>query len=389
MGFSPDPFSLAAAGLDFIGGLFSSSSQADAQREANATNLQIAKENREWQSQENLLNRNWQEKMWNAENQYNTPSAMMQRYREAGLNPYLVQKDGSSAIGSAGSAGTPSMVSAPNAASVAPVNPYSALSRLGESISLGLQSRSVDANVASQNADALLKIAQSLPELGKSLGWDNARSVALKQLGLIGVHGSQYERMIDESITSIQRDNAYKAIQNAIAQKYGDRRAADECANLEQSFTKMAAEIGKMASDREVNDATIKKLASDVVRNNADAFKAMAEGMTANALRSYLVQALQLQNGLLGLDYLSGRAEYDSNKGYRDYITSEEGISERKRAAMITGDYQSSYAARIADAIMQHLSISLGLFGSGKIGKASKSAQIGDIMYAPIDVYKP
>lgn len=389
MAFSPDPFSLAAAGLDFIGGLFSSSEQADAQREANATNLQIAKENREWQTQENLLNRNWQEKMWNAENQYNTPSAMMQRYREAGLNPYLVQKDGSSAIGSAGSAGTPSMVSAPNSATVAPVNPYSALSRLGESISLGLQSRSVDANVASQNADALLKIAQSLPELGKSLGWDNARSVALKQLGLIGVHGSQYERMIDESITSIQRDNAYKAIQNAIAKKYGDRRAADECANLEQSFTKMAAEIGKMSSDRAVNEATIKKLASDVVRNNADAFKALAEGMTANALRSYLVQALQLQNGLLGLNYLSGRAEYDSNEGYREYITSDEGKFERKRAAMITGDYQSSYAARIADAIMQHLSVSLGLFGSGKLGKSAKSAQIGDMMYVPIDAYKP
>lgn len=42
---------------------------------------------RDWESNEALASRQWQENMWNKENAYNTPSAQMQRYSEAGINP--------------------------------------------------------------------------------------------------------------------------------------------------------------------------------------------------------------------------------------------------------------------------------------------------------------
>lgn len=74
-----------------IGGLFSSSGshyaarkQLQAVRETNQMNYQIAQQN-------NAFN----ERMWNLQNEYNTPSAQRARLEAAGINPYLML-DGSS-----------------------------------------------------------------------------------------------------------------------------------------------------------------------------------------------------------------------------------------------------------------------------------------------------
>lgn len=81
---------IAGAG-SLIGGLFSSSGsryaarkQLQAVRETNAANLQIAQQN-------NAFN----ERMWNLQNDYNTPEKQRARLEAAGINPYLML-DGSS-----------------------------------------------------------------------------------------------------------------------------------------------------------------------------------------------------------------------------------------------------------------------------------------------------
>lgn len=68
-----------------------------AQKLANATNLQIARETN--QANLELANTQYQNdlKMWELNNAYNTPSAQMERYKEAGLNPYLIYGSGGSA----------------------------------------------------------------------------------------------------------------------------------------------------------------------------------------------------------------------------------------------------------------------------------------------------
>lgn len=88
---SPFGSSLINAGGSLLGGLFSSSGshyaarkQLQAVRETNSMNYQIAQAN-------NAFN----EKMWNAQNEYNTPISQRQRLEQAGLNPYLML-DGSS-----------------------------------------------------------------------------------------------------------------------------------------------------------------------------------------------------------------------------------------------------------------------------------------------------
>lgn len=72
-----------------IGGLINGSKTNEANlqavRETNAANAELAKYN--WEQQK---------EMWNAQNAYNTPSAQMARYRDAGLNPNLIYGQGSS-----------------------------------------------------------------------------------------------------------------------------------------------------------------------------------------------------------------------------------------------------------------------------------------------------
>lgn len=86
-----------------FGSGFSSGMSYRSVRDTNRTNLQIAKENRDWQKQENLDAYNRDIKMWNLQNLYNSPSSQMSRLRQAGLNPNLVYGSGSVAGNSAGS----------------------------------------------------------------------------------------------------------------------------------------------------------------------------------------------------------------------------------------------------------------------------------------------
>ena len=78
-----------AAALSGVASLAGAGVQAHEQRKAireqGKQNMELAK----YQFDKNL-------EMWNLQNQYNTPVAQMQRYRDAGLNPNLIYSQGSS-----------------------------------------------------------------------------------------------------------------------------------------------------------------------------------------------------------------------------------------------------------------------------------------------------
>lgn len=90
--------SLIGGGISAIGNFIAGSKQ-------NKTNLKIARETNQsqmdlarYQADQNL-------NLWNLNNEYNSPSSQMRRYREAGLNPNLIYGEGSSA--SAGNSSSP------------------------------------------------------------------------------------------------------------------------------------------------------------------------------------------------------------------------------------------------------------------------------------------
>lgn len=119
-----------------LGGIFSGAGsryaarkQLQAVRETNAMNYQIAQQN-------NAFN----EKMWNAANEYNSPISQRQRLEQAGLNPYLMM-DGSST----GNAQT-SVTADQSATQVAP--------EFGQTLASGFQ------QMGSSISDAAGRIAQ-------------------------------------------------------------------------------------------------------------------------------------------------------------------------------------------------------------------------------------
>lgn len=68
-----------------LNGLFGSSSQ----KKANATNLQIARENNAANLRLAREQNDWNLAQWNRENNYNLPVNQMTRFRQAGINPYM------------------------------------------------------------------------------------------------------------------------------------------------------------------------------------------------------------------------------------------------------------------------------------------------------------
>lgn len=77
-----------------LGSLAGSMIGANAQRQANIQNMQLAKYQNNWQTAENDKAYARSVEMWNLQNQYNSPTAQMSRLRQAGLNPNLVYGSG-------------------------------------------------------------------------------------------------------------------------------------------------------------------------------------------------------------------------------------------------------------------------------------------------------
>lgn len=77
-----------------FGGLGSSAMNNKAVQDTNKANMEIAKYQAQWQQQENEKAYQRSLKMWNLQNEYNSPTQQMARIRAAGLNPNLVYGNG-------------------------------------------------------------------------------------------------------------------------------------------------------------------------------------------------------------------------------------------------------------------------------------------------------
>lgn len=100
MGSTAAIISAAADGAGVLSNVFGTASSAKSTKDTNATNLQIAQMNNEYNERQfdKQIQYNWD--MWNAENEYNSPSAQMKRLSDAGLSPYsMLSESGTSATG--------------------------------------------------------------------------------------------------------------------------------------------------------------------------------------------------------------------------------------------------------------------------------------------------
>lgn len=140
--------SIITGAANLLGMGISSAASADAAREYNKGQMELAKYQNEW----NLA-------QWERENAYNTPSQQMQRYREAGLNPNLIYGQQNLAASSP-SAATPNLQPVPKK--------YGALGKFLEK--LDIRSIMQDIDMKDAQIDLIKSQKGYYQELQKNLG---------------------------------------------------------------------------------------------------------------------------------------------------------------------------------------------------------------------------
>lgn len=171
---------IIAAGASLAGNAVGAASQ----NKANNANLQINRENNAFNAAEAEKQRAWQESMWNKNNEYNSPSAMISR----GLNPYIGSSVGAGVSKSPASGGA--SASAATSPSLQAFRPD--FSDIGSALASMAQARAAMLN-AEQNA------ALTPYKMQQILGDTDYRNIGVGQSGYWTASTGKRSAMLDQS----------------------------------------------------------------------------------------------------------------------------------------------------------------------------------------------
>lgn len=192
----PEGISLGAATL--IGGLVSAGTTAATSIGGAMKSLKKNKELARYQNELSMNN-------WMTQQAYNTPEAQMARLREAGLNPHLMYGNGNF-VNSANQA--------PETPDIAPVDFTEPMSRIGQSISQGInsviQSRQINLDMKYKNVE----ITKMLDDL---ITADQNRLVQLRELKLkVDANSREWARLDQQERELQSRLKTYEKQRNQI-----------------------------------------------------------------------------------------------------------------------------------------------------------------------------
>lgn len=171
---------LIAAGASLAGNAIGAASQS----KTNDTSKEIAEMNNKFNAEQAQLQRDWQEDMWNKNNAYNSPNAMISR----GLNPFV---QGSAALaGSKAPASGGAAASAASAPSLQAFRPD--FSDVGTALASMAQARASMMN-AEQNA------ALTPYRINQILGDTNYRNIGVGQSGYWNASTGRRSALLDQS----------------------------------------------------------------------------------------------------------------------------------------------------------------------------------------------
>ena len=171
---------IIAAGASLAGNAIGASSQSS----ANDANVEINRQNNQFNADQAAMQRQWTTDMWNRNNRYNSPNEMISR----GLNPFVQ--------GSAAMAGSKSPASGGSAASAAPSPSLQAFrpdfSDVGSALASMAQARASMIN-AEQNA------ALTPYRINQILGDTNYRNIGVGQSGYWNASTGRSSALLDQS----------------------------------------------------------------------------------------------------------------------------------------------------------------------------------------------
>lgn len=246
---------LISGASSLLGGLFGSGAQSS----ANRTNLQIARETNQMQYQMFQEQNAFNERMYNQMQQYNTPAAQMQRYNDAGINPYIAA--GNVQSGNAQSALQSAQPLPLHAAQVMPVDAFKdSFSQIGNVISQYAQNELALSQAQKNRAEAgwvdrlngaqLNKMSaetNNLYQQGSLLGLDyklknDTLGNYIKLSDLSVLNAEKTNEQLDVITQSARLENALKNIDLGIQSKYGERMfVATLSKTLAESFATNAS----------------------------------------------------------------------------------------------------------------------------------------------------
>lgn len=139
---------LIGGALSGISNLFGAHSQNQSVDKQLAAAREEAEKTRKWQTSEREAQNEWNFKLWQANNEYNTPAAVQSRLKAAGINPDLYATDGALQGSSVQAQGghTPS-------GPVADTSAWNRYKPIGSVASQALADSALSAQVAKTNAE--------------------------------------------------------------------------------------------------------------------------------------------------------------------------------------------------------------------------------------------
>ena len=171
---------IIAAGASLAGNAIGASSQS----KTNDTSKEIAEMNNKFNAEQAQLQRDWQEKMWNKNNEYNSPDAMISR----GLNPFIGSSVGAGVSRAPASGGVAASAAAPP--SLQAFRPD--FSDVGTALASMAQARASMMN-AEQNA------ALTPYRINQILGDTNYRNIGVGQSGYWNASTGRRSALLDQS----------------------------------------------------------------------------------------------------------------------------------------------------------------------------------------------
>lgn len=304
---------LISGASSLLGGIFGSGAQSS----ANRTNLQIARETNQMQYQMFQEQNAFNERMYNQMQQYNTPAAQMQRYQEAGINPYIAA--GNVQSGNAQSALQSAQPLPLHTAQVMPVDAFKdSFSQIGNVISQYAQNELALSQAQKNRAEAgwvdrlngaqLNKMSaetNNLYQQGSLLGLDYklkndtlGNYIRLSDLSVL--NAEKTNEQLDVITQSARLENALKNINLGIQSKYGERLfVASLSKTLAESFATQAGvrqRDAQIAIDKQnantnaaVGSAQIQNLVASAIKATEEATGVKIDNETSRKIQNFVV----------------------------------------------------------------------------------------------------
>lgn len=283
--------SLISGGASLLGGLANSASQSS----ANRANLQIARETNQMQYQMFQEQNAFNERMYNQMQQYNTPAAQMQRYNDAGINPYIAA--GNVQTGNAQSALQSAQPLPLHTAQMMPATGIGdSFNQIGNVISQYAQNELALSQAGKNRAETnwidilnranlgkLSAETSNLQQQGSLLGLDfklknSTLGNYIKLSDLSVINAEKTNEQLDVITQSARLENTLKNINLGIQSKYGERLfVAQLSKTLAESFATQAG-----VSQRDAQIAIDKQNAN----TNAAVGAAQIQNLVANAIKA-------------------------------------------------------------------------------------------------------